>query len=117
MDDIPEVTGLAKLFVGDSVRILMMTRKEQASNAIKGFTAKWSVEVYTLLKKLPIARNPKNFRYWVGANQSFFRHELLKIPKVVDTETIDLLGSRKQRLIAPDEDWSDLEYDSDDSRA
>ena len=112
MDDIPEVQGLAKLFVGDSVRILMMTRKEQASNAIKGFTAKWSLEVYTS----PIPRNKKNFRYWVGANRSFFRHELLKIPKVVDTETIDLL-TRKQHVIAPDEDWSDLEYDSDDSRA
>ena len=71
MDDIPEVTGLAKLFVGDSVRILMMTRKEQASNAIKGFTAKWSVEVYTLLKKLPIARNPKNFRYLARTSRFF----------------------------------------------
>ena len=116
-DDLPEVQGLPKLNVGDAVRILMMTRKQQAQNSIKGFTAKWSREVYTVLKKTAIPRNKQNHRYDVGTHQSYFRHELLKIPQNVDTETPDLIVHRQVVTTAPDENWSDLEYDSDDSRA
>ena len=115
-DNIPEVQGLPNLYVGNSVRILLMTRKEQATNAKKGFSAKWSTEVYTVLKKSAIPKNRENFRYFVGTHQSYFRHELLKIPPVVDTETYDMV-SRRQVYTAPEEDWSGQEYDSDDSRA
>ena len=80
-DDIPEVQGLPKLYVGNSCRILLMTRKEQATNAKKGFTAKWSTEVYTVLRKIAIPKNRENYRYFVGTHQSYFRHELLKIPR------------------------------------
>ena len=115
-DNIPEVQGLPNLYVGNSVRILLMTRKEQATNAKKGFTAKWSTEVYTVLKKVAIPKNRENYRYFVGTHQSYFRHELLKIPHIVDTETYDMV-SRRQVYTAPEEDWSAQEYDSDDSRA
>ena len=113
--DIPEVLGLRKLRVGDAVRILLMTRKQQAQNSVKGFTAKWSREVYTVLKKTGIPRNQTHYRYSVGTNRSYYRHELLWIPRNVDTETFDLL-ERRQRVVV-EEEWSDLEYDSDDSRA
>ncbi len=93
-----------------------MTRKEQAANTVKGFTAKWSTEIFTVLKKMAIPRNRNNYRYFVGTHQSYFRHELLKVPRVVDTETYDMVR-HKQVIVAPEEDWSDLEYDSDDSRA
>ena len=59
--------------------------------------------------------NPNHFRYSVGTNRSYFRHELLWIPRTLDTETLDLL-ERKQKLVE-EEEWSELEYDSDDSRA
>ena len=115
-ENIPEVKGLKKLEVGDTVRILMMTRKQQVQNTVKGFTAKWSRDIHTVLKKMAIPRNPLNFRYWTDrANQSYFRHELLKVPRRVDKAVLDLLD-RKQKVVAPEENWSDLEYDSDDSR-
>ena len=115
-NDMPEVQGLRPLHVGNSVRILLMSKKEQAANTIKGFTAKWSTEVYTVLKKVAIPRNRQNYRYFVGTHQSYFRHELLKIAREVDTETFDMV-SREQVYVAPEEAWSDLDYDSDDSRA
>ena len=114
--DAPEVHGLRRLNVGDSVRVLLMTRKQQAQNSIKGFTAKWSREVWTVLRKAAIPRNRNNYRYWVGAHKSYFRHELLWVPRTVDSEVVDLVVHRQQ-VVAEGEDWSDLEYDSDDSRA
>ena len=115
--EVPEVQGLAKLNVGNAVRILMWNRKQQAQNSVKGFTAKWSKEVYIVLRKTAIQRNRNNYRYFVGTHQSYFRHELLKIPHQVDTNTLDMVVHRQVVTTAPDEDWSDLEYDSDDSRA
>ena len=114
--EIPEIKGLKKLNVGDSVRVLEMTRKQQAANTIKGFTAKWSKNVYTVLKKLPIPKNKLNFRYWVGLHQSYFRHELLAIPKVVDREVYDLVSKKQTVVVGDDENWSDLEseYDPDE---
>jgi hypothetical protein len=41
---VAEVHGLRTLGVGDWVRLLM-TRKEQETNKMKGFTAKWSEEI------------------------------------------------------------------------
>jgi len=113
--DLPEIKGLPKLNVGDNCRILLMTRKQQAQNSIKGFTAKWSTEIMVVLKKSAIPKNRLNYRYWVGDDKSYFRHELLKVPSHTDTQRPDLLV-RKQNVVQED-DWSDLEYDSDDSRA
>ena len=43
-----ELHGLPDLNVNDTVRLLMMTRKEQETNAVKGFAPKWSEELYTV---------------------------------------------------------------------
>ena len=111
--DAPEVSGLPELKVGHAVRVLLWSRKEQAQNAIKGFTAKWSKDVYTVLRKTAIPKNRNNYRYYVGTNQTFYRHELLKIPRQVDTQTYDMV-SHRQVYVAPEEAWSDLESDYDD---
>ena len=110
--DIPEVQGLPSLQVGNACRVLLWSRKDQAKNAFKGFTAKWSTEVYTVLKKTAIPRNKNNYRYFIGTNKSYFRHELLKIPRTVDTETYDMVNHR-QVYVAPQEDWSDEDYNPD----
>ena len=107
------MSGLPELRVGHAVRVLLWSRKEQAQNAIKGFTAKWSKEVYTVLRKTAIPKNRNNYRYYVGTNQTFYRHELLKIPRQVDTQTYDMV-SHRQVYVAPEEAWSDLESDYDD---
>ena len=110
--DAPEVSGLQELKVGNAVRVLMWSRKDQAKNTFKGFTAKWSVEVYTVLRKTAIPRNRNNYRYFIGTNKSYFRHELLKIPRKVDTQTYDMV-THKQVYVAPEEAWSDQsDYDS-----
>ena len=110
--DIPEVQGLPSLQVGNACRVLLWSRKDQAKNTFKGFTAKWSTEVYTVLKKTVIPRNKNNYRYFIGTNKSYFRHELLKIPRTVDTETYDMVNHR-QVYVAPQEDWSDEDYNPD----
>ena len=111
-EDIPEIEGLAKLVVGNSVRVLLWSRKDQAKNTFKGFTAKWSKEVYTVLRKVAIPKNRNNFRYHIGVNKTYYRHELLKVPKIVDTATVDLV-SHRQIYVAPEEAWSDEEYNPD----
>ena len=109
--DAPEVSGLKELKVGNAVRVLLWSRKDQAKNTFKGFTAKWSKEVYTVLKKTAIPKNRNNYRYFVGTNKSYFRHELLKIPRQVDTQTYDMVTHR-QVYVAPEEAWSDeSDYD------
>ena len=109
--DAPEVSGLKELKVGNAVRVLLWSRKDQAKNTFKGFTAKWSVEVYTVLRKTAIPKNRNNYRYFVGTNKSYFRHELLKIPRQVDTQTYDMVTHR-QVYVAPEEAWSDeSDYD------
>ena len=107
----PEVAGLRELLPGHNVRILLMTRKEQLDTSQKGFRAKWSKKVYTVLKRTKLQLNPNNFRYFVGKHQSYYRHELLWVPKETDTSVIDLVGS-KSSLIA--EAWSDEDYDPED---
>ena len=105
--EIPEIKGLKKLNVGDTVRVLTMNRKEQATNSIKGFTAKW-------IQGLAQIANPKlNFRYWVGIGKAYFRHELLRIPPRVDQEVIDLVAKKQTVMVPDDENWSDLESEYD----
>ena len=74
-----ELQGLPDLHVNDTVRLLMMTRKEQETNAVKGFAPKWSEELYTVLRKNALRKNEFNFRYDIGLPDTFYRHELLKI--------------------------------------
>ena len=112
-----EVPGLPPVFVGDTVRLLMMTRKEQAKNSVKGFAPKWSRELFEITKKTRIQKNRDVYRYRV-AGGSYYRHELLLIQGgKVDKEVIDVVSGRKEQIIDPEENWSDLDWDSDDSRA
>ena len=118
---VSEVPGLKPIFVGDKCRILLMTRKEQVQNKLKGFAPKWSKTIYTLIKKRAIPKNKTVFRYWVGAGQFYYRHELLKIPKSLDKNVITDYVSHKENVLAPEEeqwedDFQEGAYDSDDSR-
>ena len=113
--EIPEVIGLAPVHPGNFVRILKMTRKEQEQNKTKGFAPKWSKNVYRVVKKLAIAKNKEHFRYYMKHVSGFYyRHELLKVPKVLDKKVPTGYVSFKEDVVAPDENWSDLtDYGSD----
>ena len=113
--DVPEVPGLKPIFRGSFVRVLNMTRKEQITNKLKGFAPKWSRKIYTVRKKLPIAKNKTQFRYYLEENGNFYyRHELLKIPRTLDKKVTKGLINHRENVVAPDEAWSDLsDYGSD----
>jgi len=103
-DTLPAVKGLRELFRGSRVRVLMMTRKEQITGALKGFTPKWSRDVYTIKKKVALAGNPNNFRFHLhGDSESYFRHELLWVPRKVDSETIDFIQKMEIEELDDDE--------------
>ena len=91
--------GLAPLSPGDTVRVLKMTRKEQEKTH-KQFAPKWSKKKFTVLRRTGLRRNPGVYKYSVGAEQTYYRHELLKIPRVVDKSIPRVSGLRDFRLIA-----------------
>ena len=74
-----EIPGLPDLHVGSKVRLLKMTRKEQETNKMKGFAAKWTKRIYTVQKKQKLRKNQFTFRYDIGLADTFYRHELLKV--------------------------------------
>ena len=98
-DFIGQVRGLKQLIVGDTVRILEMTRKEQ-DKFHKQFAPKWSKKRYTVLRRTGLRRNPGVFKYSVGKSQTYYRHELLKIPKRTDSVVPRVRGLRDLHLIA-----------------
>ena len=74
---------------GDHVRKLEMTYKEQVKGERKGFQEKWSRKVYQVLGKTGLNRNKHVFRYRIGdPKRTYFRHELLLIPKEVDHQIL-----------------------------
>ena len=74
---------------GDYVRKLEMTFKDQAKGSRKGFEEKWSRKVYQVLGKTALNRNKHVFRYRIGdPKRTYYRHELLLIPKEVDQEVL-----------------------------
>ena len=74
---------LPLLKMGDHVR------KLQIKGARKGFQEKWSRRVYEVLKKTALNRNRHVYRYSIGdPKRTYFRHELLLIPKEVDREVL-----------------------------
>ena len=112
------------IFVGNNVRLLLMTRKEQVipKTHQKGFAPKWSKEVFTVIKMIPIPKNKDVYRYYIGRGQPYYRHELLLVPRVTDRQVYGDKISKKENVIAPEEqEWEAAyeaeEYDSDDSRA
>ena len=102
--------NMRRIDVGDTVRVLLMDRKQQKTGALKGFQPKWSEDTFTVLKMTRLRNNSEMFRYFVGLHQSYYRHEILWIPKVVDTE-VPGVSLSQSALIAPEENWSDLESD------
>ena len=116
VSEIPDLKGLRKLEVGHSVRVLLMTRKEQLDTSQKGFRPKWSRKVYTILKKTKLQLNPANYRYYVGAHQSYYRHELLWVPKKTDSVAIQgLVGTKSSLIGEAGTEWSDEEGYNPDS--
>ena len=109
-----EVKGLPAIHVGSYVRVLLLTRKEQADTKTKGFGPKWSVEVYRVQKKIGLRRNPGRYSYSVGLRHTYLRHELLKVPKEVDRVVPDYLKHHQQ--VVDEDDYDPEGFDSDDSR-
>ena len=105
--------NMRRIGVGDSVRILLMTRKDQLTGALKGFQPKWSKDVFTVLKITQLRNNPDMHRYFVGLHQSYYRHEILWIPSQVDSD-IPNVNLNRSNLVAPEENWSDLEESEDE---
>ena len=95
------------LVPGNHVRVLMMTLKEQATGAKKGFTEKWSRDIYRVRKKVALQGNPGAFRYFLdGDSESYFRHEVLKVPKNTDTEVFDMV-SHQEKVVTDANDWEE----------
>ena len=94
----PPDGNMTPLAVGNTVRVLLMTRKEQVKprEHQKGFAPKWSRETYTVLKRTGLRRNPGVFKYHLGTYQSYYRHELLKIPKRTDVEVYDMEYDKRE---------------------
>jgi hypothetical protein len=88
------------LKAGDSVRKLLLNYKEQQTNKLKGFQAKWSKEVYEVLRISSLIRNPLVKRYTISEpkGRQYFRHELLKITEV-DSEVIRIPGSTSLEVV------------------
>jgi len=101
------ITGQRKLpllSVGDHVRKLMMTFKEQMGGAKKGFQEKWSRRVYQVLRISALRRNKFAKKYQIGdPKRTYYRHELLLIPKKVD-QTVMRFPSTDSKVIG-DHGW------------
>ena len=80
---------LPLLQVGNHVRKLEMTFKEQVKGTKKGFQEKWSRRKYQVLKRTALRRNPGVYRYSIGdPKRTYYRHELLLIPRDTDQEVL-----------------------------
>jgi hypothetical protein len=80
---------LPLLVVGNHVRKLEMTFKEQAKGTRKGFQEKWSRDKYQVLRRTSLRRNPGVFRYSIGdPTRTYYRHELLLIPQETDQQVL-----------------------------
>jgi len=86
---------LGPLNKNDKVRKLMMTLKDQRKNTLKGFQAKWSKRVYSVLFSTSLRRNTQIKRYTISEpkGRTYYRHELLKIDEFVDKEVLTIEGS------------------------
>ena len=70
-----------------------------------------------VLKRTRLKSNQDVFRYFVGESQSYYRHELLVVPRITDSQVPQGYIRHQQNIIAEDEEWEDEGFDSDDSRA
>ena len=87
---------------GDHVRKLMMTQKEQISGKIKGFQEKWSRKVYEVMSVHALRRNKNAKKYQIGdPKRTYYRHELLLIPKKVD-QTVMVFPTQRSHVFGED---------------
>ena len=107
--------SLKPLLVGDTVRVLLWDRKKQMDAKVKGFSPKWSVEKYTVLRKTAVQANTDIFRYHLGLPQSYYRHELLKIPKETDASVPGGVFRKKFSLVSESPLSEDEYMPSEDS--
>ena len=113
-------TGLKPLNVGNRVRLLLWDRKQQIKGGLgakfKGFAPKWSKEVHTVLKRSKMRRNNNVYTYDIGKQQNYYRHELLHIPRRLDTDIPGGYVEHNQHVIVPDdEEWGNESPPSEDS--
>ena len=86
-----ETSNMKTISVGDRVRYLLLSRKEQAGGSsidpkTKGFAPKWSRTVHTVLRKLPLRNNRSHHGYYLDNLKEYrLRHELLLIPDKLDS--------------------------------
>ena len=101
--------------MGSKVRLLKMTRKEQETNAMKGFAAKWTKRIYTVYKKTKLRKNPFMFRYDIGLADTYYRHELLKVRGALVDQDVPNLVRYKEVSVGdqydPEEDGEEWEHE------
>ena len=79
------IHGLRELEVGDNVRLLNLDRKEQ-EKGFKQFAPKWTKTIFKVLKITRIRSNRSFKRYYLNNKSTFYRWELLWIPKKIDRQ-------------------------------
>jgi len=115
-----DIKGLVPIAVGDSVRLLKMTRKEQETNKIKGFAPKWTRRLYTVLRKTKLRKNPYAHKYDLGLPDTYYRWEIQKVHGGrVDKNVPNDYVRYKEVIIGgyePDDDFAlgDEEWDRED---
>ena len=98
--------GLKEIFVGNLVRLLIWTRKEQVEGKKKGYSEKWSRDIYKIKSKKHIRKNAEVYRYTLEDKRgSFYRHELLKISNEIDTVVPSKNFTPKIHEILQDEEY------------
>ena len=99
--------NLPEIKVGDKVRKLMMSRKEQTNPGInpdmKGFSVKWSQRIYMVIRKQRMQKNFEVYKYWISpktefTNKAFYRHELLLLKGKVDSDIPKVPDKMMRRL-------------------
>ena len=101
------IRGLAPLRRGQTVRRLLMTRKEQEAPTMKfkGFRPKWSRELYTVERITSARGNPNLKRYHIGTDHALFRWEL-QLVRSVDAEVPrGLFTPARDDVVRTGEDW------------
>ena len=120
------------LSIGTVVRILTLNRKEQVDAKTKGFPANWSTDVFMVINRRAVIKNPGVFKYFCQSMStgekiqgSRFRHELLELKGVKSLADIDqdvprvplkkvrrdlyrVEGSGERALYDPADDWDAL---------
>ena len=120
------------LEVGTVVRLLLLNRKEQVDPKTKGFPANWSTDVFMIVSRRAVIKNPGVYKYFCQSmttgekvNGSRFRHELLELKGVKTLSDIDkevprvpikrvpekmyrVEGSGDRALYDPADDWEAL---------